>query len=145
MIGLHEELRQRETSGQPVRIGLIGAGQMGTDVVATTSVMQGVRVVVAADIDLERARESYRIGQVDGEVVVAETAEQADAAVAAGKLVATRDFRVVTDMRTVEVMLESTGVPEIGALAALRSARSGQDLAMMNVETDITVGPILDW
>jgi predicted homoserine dehydrogenase-like protein len=145
MIGLHEELRQRQASGSSVRVGLIGAGQMGTDVVATTSVMQGVRVVVAADIDLERARESYRIGQVSGEVVVAETAAQADAAVEAGKLVATRDFRVVTDMRTVEVMLESTGVPEIGALAALRSARRGQDLAMMNVETDITVGPILNW
>ena len=41
-------------------------------------------------------------------------------------------------------MLESTGVPEIGARAALRSARAGHDLAMMNVETDITVGPILE-
>ena len=36
MIGLHEELQQREASGRPVRVGLIGAGQMGTDVVATT-------------------------------------------------------------------------------------------------------------
>ena len=36
-------------------------------------------------------------------------------------------------------------MPEIGARAALRSARSGHDLAMMNVETDITVGPILHW
>jgi predicted homoserine dehydrogenase-like protein len=145
MIGLHEELRERQASGQPVRVGLIGAGQMGTDVVATTSVMQGVRVVVAADLDLDRARDSFRIGRVEGEVVVAEAADEADALVAAGKLVATRDFRVVTDMRSVEVMLESTGVPEIGALAALRSARRGQDLAMMNVETDITVGPLLNW
>ena len=54
-----------------MRIGLIGAGQMGTDVVATTTMMKGVRVVVAADIDLDRARDSYRIGQVQGEVVVA--------------------------------------------------------------------------
>jgi predicted homoserine dehydrogenase-like protein len=34
-------------------------------------------------------------------------------------------------------------VPEIGTRAALRSVRNGHDLAMMNVETDITVGPIL--
>jgi predicted homoserine dehydrogenase-like protein len=145
MIGLHEELQKREASGRPVRVGLIGAGQMGTDVVATTSVMQGVRVVVSADLDLERARDSYRIGQVVGEVVVAASAAEADAAVEAGKLVAVRDFRIVTDMHSIDVMLESTGVPEIGALAALRSARSGHDLAMMNVETDITVGPILNW
>jgi predicted homoserine dehydrogenase-like protein len=145
MIGLHAELEQREASGRPVRVGLIGAGQMGTDVVATTTMMQGVRVVVTADIDLERARDSYRIGQVEGEVVVADSASAADAAVESGRLVAVRDFRIVTDMRSIDVMLESTGVPEIGALAALRSARNGQDLAMMNVETDITVGPILAW
>jgi predicted homoserine dehydrogenase-like protein len=145
MIGLSEELVAREASGRPVRVGLIGAGQMGTDVVATTTMMKGVRVVVAADLDIERARDCYRIGQAEGEVVVVGSAAEADAAVEAGRLVAVRDFRIVTDMRSIDVMLESTGVPEVGALAALRSARSGQDLAMMNVETDITVGPILDW
>jgi predicted homoserine dehydrogenase-like protein len=145
MIGLNTELAQREASGRPVRIGLIGAGQMGTDVVATTHEMKGVRVVVTADIDIERARDAYRIGLVEGDLVVAETAAAADAAVEAGSLVAVRDYRIVTDMASIDVMLESTGVPEIGARAALRSARRGQDLAMMNVETDITVGPILHW
>ena len=145
MIGLNEELAQRQATGTPVMIGLIGAGQMGTDVVAVTSKMKGIRVAVTADIDIERAISAYKIGGIEGEVVLAETAVQADAAVAAGKLVATRDYRVVTDMKSVDVMLESTGIPEIGTRAALRSARSGQDLAMMNVETDITVGPILRW
>ncbi|MEX1334969.1 MAG: NAD(P)-dependent oxidoreductase, partial [Candidatus Limnocylindrales bacterium] len=145
MIGLNTELQQREASGRPVRVGLVGAGQMGTDVVATSTEMQGLRVVVTADIDLERARDAYRIGRVKGEVVMAETAAEADAAVEAGKYVAVPDYRIVTDMRSVDVMLESTGVPEVGTRAALRSARAGQDLAMMNVETDITVGPLLHW
>jgi predicted homoserine dehydrogenase-like protein len=145
MIGLNEELEQRQASGKPVRVGLVGAGQMGTDVVATTKMMKGIRIVVTADIDIERAMSAYTIAQIEGEVVAAESAAQADAAVEAGKLVAVRDYRMVTDMKTVEVMLEATGVPEIGARAALRSACNGQDLAMMNVETDITVGPILHW
>jgi len=145
MIGLNYELEEREASGKPVRIGLVGAGQMGTDVIATTKMMKGIRVVVSADIDIERAINSYKIARIDGDVIVAETAEQADEAVACGKLVATRDYRVVTDMKNIDVMLEATGVPEIGARAALRSARAGQDLSMMNVETDITVGPLLRW
>lgn len=145
MIGLNYELEEREASGKPVRIGLVGAGQMGTDVIATTKMMKGVRVVVSADIDIERAINSYKIAQVEGEVIVAETAQQADEAVASGKLVAACDYRVVTDMQNIDVMLEATGVPEIGARAALRSARAGQDLSMMNVETDITVGPLLRW
>jgi predicted homoserine dehydrogenase-like protein len=145
MIGLNYELEQREASGNPVRVGLIGAGQMGTDVVATSKMMKGLRVVVTADLDLERAIAAYKIAQIDGEVTVAENVEQADAAVAAGKLVAVRDYHIVTSMKNIDVMLEATGAPEIGARSALLSARSGQDLAMMNVETDITVGPILHW
>lgn len=145
MIGLNEELEQREATGNPVRIGLVGAGQMGTDVVATTKMMKGARVVVTADIDIERAISAYKIAQIEDEVVVAESPAQADEAVSAGKRVAARDYRVVTGMKTVQVMLEATGIPEIGARAALRAVRAGQDLAMMNVETDITVGPILHW
>ncbi|NMC55337.1 MAG: NAD(P)-dependent oxidoreductase [Chloroflexi bacterium] len=145
MIGLNEELRERHAAGNPVRIGLIGAGQMGTDVVAEVSMMLGLEVVVTADLDLDRARKAFEIGRVKAEVVVAQTAEEADAAVLAGKVVAAADYRVVTQMKTVQVMLEATGVPEIGTRAALKSARSGQHLSMMNVETDITVGPVLRW
>jgi predicted homoserine dehydrogenase-like protein len=145
MIGLNEELKQRAACGRPVRIGMIGAGQMGTDVIAETQMMRGITVVATADIDLERAVAGYRIAQVTDEVVIAETPAQADAAVQAGKRVAARDYRIITDMQAIDVLLEATGVPEIGTRAALRAARCGHDLAMMNVETDITVGPILHW
>ncbi len=145
MIGLNEELEERAAAGNPVKIGLIGAGQMGTDVVAQTKMMKGVEVVVTVDIDIERAREAYTIAQIDDDIVETDRAAEADAAVRAGKRVVARDYRVVSDMKTVDVMLEATGVPEVGARAALRSARNGHQLAMMNVETDITVGPLLHW
>jgi predicted homoserine dehydrogenase-like protein len=59
MIGLNEELAEREAQGKPIRIGLIGAGRMGTDVVAETRMMKGVEVVATADIDPARA-DQYR-------------------------------------------------------------------------------------
>ncbi|MCL4559480.1 MAG: homoserine dehydrogenase, partial [Chloroflexi bacterium] len=83
--------------------------------------------------------------QIEGEVAEVATAEEADQVVAAGGHVATRDYRVITDMKNIDVMLEATGVPDIGTRAALRAARAGHALAMMNVETDITVGPVLHW
>ena len=54
MIGLNEELAAREATGHPVKIGLIGAGQMGVDVVAQVKMMQGIDVVavdLASDAD----------------------------------------------------------------------------------------------
>ena len=145
MIGLNDELKALQAQGKKVRIGMIGAGQMGTDVVAEVKMMPGVDVVITADVDLERAKSAYAIGKTNGEVVVAETAAEADAAIAAGKYVAVKDYQTLVDVKNIDVVLEATGVPEIGARAALRTVRNGHDLAMMNVESDITVGPILNW
>ena len=50
-------------------------------------------MVVTADIDLQRARDAYLIGHIEGEVVTAETAAEADAAVEAGKHVAVGEDR----------------------------------------------------
>ena len=145
MIGLNEELKQREAQGKPVRIGLIGTGQMGTDIVAEVSMMKGIDVVITADANLQRAKDAYAIGRVKGEVVSVENAEEADKAIAAGKYVAVNDYRILTDVKNIDVVIEATGVPEIGSRAALRTVRHGHDLAMMNVESDITVGPLLRW
>jgi predicted homoserine dehydrogenase-like protein len=142
---LNEELAAREAAGNPVKIGLIGAGQMGVDVVAQVKMMKGIDVVAVADLDAARAREAYRIGLLEGDVTDVGSAADADAAVSDGARVVTSDYRVVTGMKQVDVMLEATGVPEVGARAALRAARAGQQLAMMNVETDVTVGPLLHW
>jgi predicted homoserine dehydrogenase-like protein len=140
---MNSELAEREKANHPVKIGLIGAGQMGVDVVAQVTRMKGIEVVAVADIALERARRAYEIAGMDIRVEQVDSAEKADELVARNKYVYAPDYRVITDMKGIDVMLEATGAPEIGAKAALRSARSGQHLAMMNVETDITVGPLL--
>src|SRR5689334_25039940 len=46
---LAEALEQRHRAGRPVRIGLIGAGQMGTDILVQVAQMRGIEVVAAAD------------------------------------------------------------------------------------------------
>ena len=126
MIGLNEELALREKTGNPVKIGLIGAGQMGIDVVAAVKMMKGIDVVITVDIDANRAQSAYEIGEVTGEVVFSASAAEADTAVAAGKRVYTNDYRIVARMKQIDVMLEATGVPEIGAKAALLS-RTGSE------------------
>jgi len=114
---LHQELAERHAAGKPVRIGLIGAGQMGTDVVATVSMMKGIDVPAVADVNISRAKASYEIAGLKGQVVEARTAAEADSAVEAGKKVVARDYRVVADMKCLDVMVEATGVPEVGAWA----------------------------
>jgi predicted homoserine dehydrogenase-like protein len=145
MIGINVDLANRESAGKPLRVGLLGAGQMGTDTIATTNVMKGVRIVAAIDIDLERARRGFEIGLIQDKIVQVNSSEEGDQVVREGFRVIASDYRILANMSTVEVMLDATGVPEIGAKASLLAARNGQHLATMNVEADITVGPIISW
>jgi predicted homoserine dehydrogenase-like protein len=98
VIGLNEELAARGAAGKPVRIGLIGSGQMGTDVVAQVKMMKGIDVVAAADTRLERARDAFKVGAAEGEVVEVASPEEADKALAAGRRPVATDYRVVTDI-----------------------------------------------
>ena len=48
-IGLARDLYERGQSGKPIRIGLIGCGEMGTDILSQVAHMHGIEVVAVAD------------------------------------------------------------------------------------------------
>jgi predicted homoserine dehydrogenase-like protein len=119
---------------------------MGTDIVSQVALVPTQEIVIIADIELSRARAAYEIaGQPSGSAAVAQTLRDASRALLASKLVATADFHLVTDVPQVEAIVEATGSPEVGARAVLRAISQGKHVVVMNVETDVTIGPILRW
>jgi predicted homoserine dehydrogenase-like protein len=48
-------LLEREASGRPVTVGLIGAGKFGTMFLSQARLTKGLHVVAVADLDVERA------------------------------------------------------------------------------------------
>ncbi len=55
--GLAADLRQRMEAGKPpIRVGLIGSGEMGTDIVTQCAQMTGITVAAIADINLDSAK-----------------------------------------------------------------------------------------
>jgi predicted homoserine dehydrogenase-like protein len=146
LFGLSEELKQLERQSRVIKVGLIGAGQMGTDIVSQVALMPTQDILITADIVLERAEDAYRIaGHADESIITVDTLDAANQELIAGKFVATRDFHHVTDVPQVEVVIESTGSPEVGAKAVLRAIHQRKHVVVMNVETDVTIGPILKW
>jgi predicted homoserine dehydrogenase-like protein len=55
-MNLHRLLQQRAATGEPVRVGLIGAGKFGSMFLNQVPTMAGLEVSAIADLDLERAR-----------------------------------------------------------------------------------------
>ena len=60
--GLATDLARRlESTGRPIRVGLIGSGEMGTDIVTQCQQMTGITVAAIAEINVDAAKKALRI------------------------------------------------------------------------------------
>jgi len=144
-MSLKERLRARAEQHGPIRVGLVGAGQMGTGLMSQMERMVGMRVVACADVLPNRAVAAYAESGVAAESVLAleDNAERAAEAIAAGKRVATTHADWLVTIPNLDLILECTGVPEVGARVCEAAINAGKHTINMNVETDATVGYIL--
>jgi predicted homoserine dehydrogenase-like protein len=143
MNAIDEKLEARERERRPVRIGLIGAGQMGQEIIAQVGEMVGMDVVAVTDLTLERARLGYSFSARQKPVVDARDPAEAGRAIREGRWVVGTDWRIVTDNPEVEAVIDATGSPQLGAEISRAAIGSRKHIVMMNVECDITVGPAL--
>ena len=144
LTGLAKELEARAASGKPIRIGLIGSGEMGTDIVTRASLMSGIEVAAIADVCVENATKAVDIAfGKDGFSKVAQTTDGLNAAIEAGKVGVVNDANLLLESGVVDVVVEATGLPGVGAELGLKAMESGKHLVMMNVEADITIGSYL--
>lgn len=143
MYEIDNKLKQLEAEGRPIQVGLIGAGQMGTDIVAQVECMVGMEVAVVVDLKTETAVNAYRIAGFKGEVIETDNLNTAERAIAEGKKVATTNYKLAIMAPQVQVVIDATGSPEMGARVTLDCINNKKHIVMMNVECDITVGPIL--
>ena len=143
MYEIDTKLATLEREGRPIHVALIGAGQMGKDIVAQIAGMQGMRCDVVVDISLDAAREALTQSGYQGELVETDDPAEAEAALARGAKVLSANYKVAVTSSLVTNVIDATGSPEMGARITLDCIRYHKHIVMMNVECDITVGPIL--
>ena len=138
-------LAQRAAENRPIRVGIIGTGKFGGGVVAQLSQMRGMEVAVIAEIDVDRARHAYTVaGRLpDDALRVAHNLTELHATIRSGKRAIVEDGILVAQCDLVDVVVESTGIPEVGARMAYHAILNRKHVVMVNVEADITVGSIL--
>ena len=143
--GLAADLARRlEERGRPIRVGLIGSGEMGTDIVTQCRQMTGITVAAIAEINIDSARKALRIaGHTEDGHAVAETAAAFNAALESGKAAITQDAQLVCTSGHVDVVIDATGKPAVGAEIGLTAMEHGTHLVLMNVEADVTIGAYL--
>ena len=127
-------------AGNPVRIGVIGAGKFGSMFLAQAPRTPGIHVIGIADRNLDRARRAVeRVGWPYERTAVTSF----DEARRSGGAVLTEDAEGLIAADGVDVIVEATGDPVAGVRHALACCRHKRHVVMANVEADALAGPLL--
>jgi predicted homoserine dehydrogenase-like protein len=144
MLGMNKRLAELEKMGTPIQAAIIGAGQMGTGMVSQMLAMKGMRPAVVADINIESARKAFLNANItEDQIAVVETAEEGMQAIEDGKFVITSNAMLAAKISQIDAVVEATGVPDVGAHVAMECIFEKKNIIMMNVEADVTIGPLL--
>jgi len=126
---LYKQLLQREKEGCPIKVGVIGAGQMGAGMIAQIATIPGMIVGGISDIFLDssiRAKDAYLASSTRKHAVLI-----------------SQEFKEIIHSDKIDIIVDATGVPEVGAQIALETLLVKKHLVLLNVEVDITVGPLM--
>lgn len=141
---ISQDLFKRQAAGNPIRVGVSGAGWIGSGFVRQVSLVPGMMVNVLADPNLEAARQAFVDSGVPAEAIVAaEKPGSAMDALRAGKRVITQSYGLAAQLDKVDIVADVTPFPASGAETAFACIQHGKDVVMVNIEADVTVGRIL--
>ncbi len=144
LTGLARDMQARADSGRPIRIGLIGSGEMGTDIVTRVAHMPGIEVGAISELRIPNALKAVDIAfQEEGHGREVSTTSDLTAAMEAHKVAVTDNANLILENDLIDVVIDATGVPAVGAEIGLRAMEHGKHLVMMNVEADVTIGAYL--
>ncbi len=133
-----DRLQQRlDETGRPLRVGLVGAGQMGRGFAAQLLRMPGISLSAVLDVQRERAVDA--LGQAGITPSEATDAESAARAIEAGESVALERIEDLVGL-PLDIVVEATGVPEVAVNVAVQALSAGIGVATLTVEADVTVG-----
>ena len=136
-------LRERESLGRPIRVGMVGAGATGRAIALQLGTpVPGLRLMGIANRTPAHAERALREANMPVWRRVA-SAREADMAIAQDLPVLTDDPGVLAACKRIDIIVEVTGTVEPAAAVALSAIRSGKHIVLVNAELDSLLGPIL--
>jgi len=137
------ELRERETKGNPIRVGMVGAGATGRAIALQLGTpVPGIRLMAIANRTLAHGERAFREAGIT-EWRRAESAREAEAAIDRGVPVLTDDPSILTACDAIDIIVEVTGTVAAAAHVVLEAFDHGKHVVLVNAELDSLLGPIL--
>ena len=139
-MSLYAQLQRRAAAGQPIRVGLIGAGKFGSMYLAQVPRTPGVHL--AAIADLNPAGAQANLARVGWKPDFWQSPSIEDA-IKTGATHITDNWQAVVSHPAIDVIVECTGAP-LAAVDHIQAAFDhGKHVVNVTVEADAFCGPLL--
>lgn len=143
MILVDTKLATREAAGNPIQVGLLGAGEMAIGFVNQVErYVPGMRIAAIYNRTPARAMQAYETAGHDTATKVATSDELNDCITKAQPAIA-ESVDVLIEAEKIDVVVEMTGAIDFSFESILKCFASGKSVVTFNAEIDATVGPYL--
>ncbi|MBD2005768.1 MULTISPECIES: NAD(P)H-dependent oxidoreductase [Cyanophyceae] len=143
MIIVDKALQARAEAGNPIKVGMIGAGFMGRGIAnQIINSVPGMELVAISNRSLDNAKRAYNEAGI-GDLQVVKSVSELEDAIARGKYAITDDAMLLCKAEGIDALVEVTGAIEFGAHVAMEAIANRKHIILMDAELDGTIGPIL--
>lgn len=139
----HKLAAHAKQIGHDSRIAIVGAGQMGRGFANQIHRMPGLAVSLIVDTNADRIINIYKDLKIT-DYVISDNAKELAEAIKSNKPAGTTQSALLNELADIELVVECTGIPNTGAQITYEALQAKKDVAVLNVEMEVTVGPILN-
>lgn len=143
MIIVDDKLISRETTNNPIKVGMIGSGEMAKGMMnQITHYTPGMIIAATYSRISDKVQVVYKEVGIK-KYLVTNDLKTANDAIQNGISVITTDIELLVALEGIDVLVEATGAIEFGASTILKAFVNGKNVLSFNAELDSTLGSIL--
>lgn len=136
------KLREDLSKRGPIRVAVVGAGLMGSGLVAQLKTIQNIDVILwSSRREDGLAQKAKEAGLKEGAYAFAGDKNEAEALLEEGKMILTTDNSLAWRLDGVDAICDCTGNTEAGACINENGLEAGKHIISFNVECDVLLGP----
>lgn len=143
MILIDNALKQREKNNNPIKVGLIGCGEMSKGMInQITNYTPGMRIAAVYNRTIEKVINAFEYAGIKSYREVSSISDYEES-IRKGIPAMTQDIHLLTRGEGCDILVEVTGTIEFATMAILDAFNHGKNILSFNAELEATLGPIL--
>lgn len=144
MIIIDSALNKRAKENNPIKVGIVGSGEMAKGLLnQIEKYTAGMKVVAHFNRSLDRPQRVYKDLNLNYKIV--ETLDEFNKAHKNGNTAITQNLDILVKSDNVDIVVDMTGTIEFSAQLTLDCINNKKDILSFNAELDATLGPILKY